>query len=229
MRVFFSLFLSMVLSAGAFAAPQNAVWCRPDKPARVDVRAGSEDIRWDFSKSTEQLRNFDIDTKNPYGDHGHFEVGGLMKGGINMEQTMRFSSLTHQGLRQICVYYDSVNVRFNITPTIYIANKHQPGTCKHNAIKEHEMKHIAVDRKIVNKYAALVGRMIKAEIDRAAIYGPVPFTQAAQVQSHMKQRMENILRTASAQMEAERAKLQQAVDSREEYDRVSRQCQPQLR
>ncbi len=223
----------MILGGAASAAQpqpvQPAAWCRPDKPARVDVRAGSENIRWDFSKSTDQLKNFDIDTKNPYGNHGHFEVGGLMKGGINMEQTMRFSSLTHQGLRQICVYYDSVSVRFNITPTIYIANKHRPGTCKHNAIKEHEMKHIAVDRKIVNKYAALVGRMIKAEIDRAAVYGPVSIAQANQVQNHMKKTMENILRTASNKMEAERAILQQQVDSREEYDRVSRQCQPQLR
>ena len=208
------------------SAPQNKGqnWCKLSKPPQVVIKTDTDKINWFFNYSQAQLNNFDVDTINPYGNSIHTDVGGLMKGGINMTQTMRFNTITHKGLNQSCVFYDIVRVDFKIEPNIYIAREYPPGSCKHNAIKGHELKHINIDRLIVNKYAALAGRTIKAEIDKRALYGPVSIAQEDQMAKLMQGRMELILRTLNKQMEDERRTRQQAVDNLQEYERVNNLC-----
>ena len=234
-RRFFSCFfiMSLVLITNAMMSPvmaQSSVsasassWCRVVRPPQVSIKTDTDKINWVFNLSQRQLNNFDVDTINPYGNSVHTDVGGLMKGGINMVQTMRFNTVTHNGLKQSCLFYDSVSVQLKIEPSIYIAREYAPGSCRHNAIKEHELKHINVDRMIVNKYAQLIGRAIKTEIDKRALYGPVSITQEESIRQLMRTRMEGILRKINTQMENERRTRQQAIDNIQEYERVNNLC-----
>jgi hypothetical protein len=125
-------------SGAAFAA--EASWCKPDKAPRVTVKASTDQVSYNFSKSEKDLNKFHVDTVNPYGGNVITDVGGLMAGGIETRQSMRFSTLTHQGLGQTCYWYDTVDVLVHIQPTIYIASEFPKGTCKHNAIMGHEQK-----------------------------------------------------------------------------------------
>jgi hypothetical protein len=217
------LFFCILLTVFSSDAEAGA-WCRPERAPVISVKTSSDDIRFDNSKSFLQLRQFDVDTINPYGKKADTKIGGLMQGGIQLEQSMRLSTITHQGLRQICAFYDEVNVRLHISPTIYIAKENQRGTCRYNAIKEHEMKHIQVDRDIVNKYADLIGSALRREVNRQSVYGPVSLGRAQEIQVGMRQRLEAVLRAYSDKMDGERRKRQQAIDSLEEYERVRRQC-----
>ena len=206
------------------AAQTNSSWCRVVRTPQVSIKTDTDKINWVFNIPQRQLNNFDVDTINPYGNSIHTDVGGLMKGGINMVQTMRFNTVTHNGLKQSCLFYDSVKVQLKIEPSIYIAKEYAVGSCKHNAIKEHELKHINTDRMIVNKYAQLIGRAIKAEIDKRSLYGPVSIAQEDSIKELMRSRMENILRKINAQMEDERRQRQQAIDNINEYERVNNLC-----
>ena len=247
LRSFFMCFLALALGFGvvpAHAAEQAAgqsagmldsaikdvdpriaaSWCRVVRPPQVKVRTDTDRINWVFNISQRNLNNFEVDTINPYGNSIHTDVGGLMKGGIGMEQVMRFNTVTNNMYQKSCIFYDSINVQLKIEPSIYIASEYPPGSCKHNAIKEHELKHINMDRMIVNKYAQIVGQAIKAEIDGRSIYGPIAVSQEESIREMMRSRMEMILRKVNDQMETERRTRQQAIDNLNEYERVNNLC-----
>jgi hypothetical protein len=211
-------------AAPAVAGSGGNSWCKAEKAPRIEVKTSTDQVTWDFTKSEKQLNNFKIDTKNPYGSSIITDVGGLMQGGIQLKETMRFNTLTHRGLNQICYWFDAVTVTLHIEPTIYIAREFPRNSCKHNAIKEHEMKHITVDREIVNKYATVIARSLKTELDRQTVYGPYRVSQSKEVEIYMKDRLESILRKHAKEMEDERRVRQQAVDSLAEYERVNRMC-----
>lgn len=206
------------------AQADNSNWCTPNTVPEVNIHTSTNDITYDFSKSKKQLDQFSTDTINPYGPEVITDVGGLMKGGIQAAQKMKFGTVTNQRTREICYWYNTIDVNIHIKPTIYIANDYPRGSCMHKAIMAHEEKHIIVDREIVNKYALLVGEALKKEMTTARIYGPVHVTQGAAIESQIKTRMQTILKYYTDQMSAERRSRQQQVDSLSEYERVNNLC-----
>lgn len=220
------LALTALLGSGVFAVPEASAksWCTPTKTPTINIRASTDQISYDFSLSEKQLNRFNISTVNPYGDNVITDVGGLMKGGIKTQQKMTFGTLTNRQTGQMCMWYDMVDVLIHIQPTIYIASEFPRGTCMHKAIMAHEQKHIQVDREIVNKYAALIGKALKNDIYKQAVFGPVPINQQNQLHQTIKGHMQYILQKYISDMSAERKARQQQIDSLPEYERVNHQC-----
>lgn len=220
--VIFHILIVLILLAAPRA--QAAGWCNPDIVPKVSVKTDTDRIKWVFNKSQRELNNQEIDTVSPYGKSVITDVGGLMQGGIEMAETMKFNTMTNPNTNELCMYYNNVQISFHIFPTIYIASEHPRGTCMHQAIKNHELKHINVDRQIVNKYAQAVGNAVQTEIRRQAVYGPAPVSEGPKIQAYMKSRLEQILVNYSKQMDAERRTRQQAIDTLQEYEAVQKSC-----
>ena len=207
----------------AQAAGKHA-WCKPSSYAKIQVKTSTDEILWDYSKSEKDLNKYKIDTVNPYGKNVITDVGGLMQGGIMMQEQMRFSTLTRSSVNQICYWYDDIVVTLHIQPTIFIAREFPRGTCKHNAIREHELKHVQVDREIVNKYAALLGQSVQEIVNRKTIYGPYHVAQSKEVETYLKDQLNVALKRYSKEMDDERKERQQKIDSLAEYERVNKMC-----
>lgn len=205
-------------------AQANTSWCRPTTAPHITVIPSTENISYNFTLSEKQLNAFSIDTKNPYGGNIISDVGGLMKGGIQTEQKMTFGTMTNNDTSEVCYWFNTIDVKIHISPIIYIADKFPKGSCKFNAIMEHEKKHVVVDREIVNKYAVIIGNRLKSEISSARIYGPVAKSKESLLGDKMRGKMKEILDDITKQMSAERQQRQQAVDSLEEYERVNNLC-----
>lgn len=226
-RVLLTVVMGVLCWAGpaqAQSPSQKHAWCKPSSSARIQVKTSTDEVVWDYSKSEKELNKFKIDTINPYGKNVITDVGGLMQGGIMIQEQMRFNTLTRSGAGQICYWYDNVTVTLHIQPTIFIAREFPRGSCKHNAIREHELKHVAVDREIVNKYAQLIGDSLQEIVNRKPIYGPYRVEQSKEVENYLKQQLSVALKRFSSQMDDERKQRQQAVDSLAEYERVNKMC-----
>lgn len=228
MRYFIGLGLVIGLLAGANSPARADLgqygWCKAENAPVIEVKTSTDQVFWDYSKSEKDLNGFTIDTVNPYGKNVITDVGGLMQGGIVIGEQMSFRTITHNRMQQMCFWYDKVTVSLHIKPTIFIASEFPQNTCKHNAIKEHELKHIQVDREIVNKYAALVGAGVKQELDKQRVFGPYKVEQSKQVEAYMSGRVEAVIKYYNAMMEDERKRRQQLVDSLNEYERVNKLC-----
>jgi len=220
--VLYGLISMKMLFFPSFSYADN--WCKPNKAPTINVRTSTDNISYDFSLSEKQLNKFNISTVNPYGKDVISDVGGLMKGGIETTQQMKFGTLTNSRTNQTCFWYDTIEITLHIRPTIFVASDFPKGTCMHNSILGHEHKHVIVDREIVNKYAALIGQGIRGEVSRSSVFGPFSANQSQAMLNQIKMNMQTSLKAYTTQMSAERKARQQAVDSLAEYERVNSSC-----
>lgn len=199
--------------------------CKPRKTPLVTVTATDTNVRYDHSKSREELKAFKADTVSPYGSEVRTHVGGLMSGEVSTNQTVNTLLVSFPRFNVTCLYIDSIKVKINIKPVIYISNEYSKTGCMYREIMAHERKHVAVDQKIVGKYTRLIRERLGAEISAfPAAWGPFTPVQLDAERERLELHINKIIKQYSTQMGAERRRLQQDVDTLEEYERVQAQC-----
>ncbi len=216
----FMVFMFYVFSMGHV----HALDCPAQKAGKVSVSWKSDPIRYDFTKSQRQMDAMENDTVSPYARDAKTHVGGLMKGGIALESRIMTSALGYERARKICQWIDEVRLDLRIDPKIYITREHRKGSCKHNAIMEHEMKHVYVDRDIVKKYVPIFKRRLQDAVMKVGIVGPKDERDQKRYQQKINDYIESQIAAVNNQMTAERRQRQQAIDTLEEYERVARMC-----
>lgn len=219
----FALLICLLWTFHAFAA---IVSCPPKPAGKVNIIWSSDAVKYDFTKSQNQMDSMETDTVNPYDRSVKTHVGGLMKGGINMKSQIQVAGLSYSQSQMICQWIDKMDITIAIDPTIYIAREYPKGGCEHRAILEHEMKHVFVDRSIVKKYAPMIKEHLEKAVLKVGIVGPKPERKRAEFHKKITDYMSAQLKAVTDKMYAERRALQAKVDSREEYDRVSGLCKP---
>lgn len=214
----------LLLQANATVTPQTPTTCPAQKTARVDVRWRSEPVEFDFGRSIDNLNHSDVDTVNPYGTHVATDVGGLMSGSIKYESNIQISSVRYPVGNVTCLWVDKVTVDIVIDPIIMIAAEHPEGSCEHNAILEHEYKHVAVDRSVVKDHLQAARQATALAVQKVGVVGPKKSDSANEYKQKMTTYIQDQLKLEMDSMYADRKKRQAAIDTKEEYDRVDGQC-----
>jgi len=190
----------------------------------ISVVWSSDTITYDSSKSQSQLSNMPIDTKSPYSSHVATKVGGLMRGGLEVTTDINISALNSPFYKQSCLWVRDIKINININPTIFIASEYKKGSCMYNAVMQHELKHIQVDRDIANKYQDQLRSMASSVAQKIGIVGPKSTLESKLTHKKIVQYIETHMAMVNDKMYAERRALQQNVDTLEEYERVQAQC-----
>ena len=207
------------------ASSSTDALCQMPKRADISVIPSAADVVYDTSKTLKEIQKQHVDTINPYGFNQTTHTNGYMSGLITMQPRVKLDYARAGNLDAACIWYDSVALDIRIEPEIVIAKEVAADRCMYKAVKEHELKHVMVDRKIVNKYAQSMGRKIFDGLkQRGFIVGPIPSENAAAVADRMRETVAQLVEIEYKKMEIERTEAQQAVDSLEEYQRVSAEC-----
>ena len=213
------------LVAGYFHLASADIKCQLRQSPRIDIGASDSTVRYDHTKSQKQLDHLDNDTVSPYGANVQTHVGGLMSGEVSISQNIRIMQESYPTLNSGCLYVDSIKVQLHIKPIIYIAREFPKGGCMYDAVMEHEKKHIAVDRKIVNKYTNLIVHGLDDAFKNVGYaQGPFSTGELKSKQKNMQDFTHKIVQEYGRQMTDERKRLQQQVDTLEEYERVNSLC-----
>ncbi|NQZ15005.1 MAG: hypothetical protein HRT94_09315 [Alphaproteobacteria bacterium] len=201
------------------------IQCKPKVSPKINILPTKSSVKYDYSKSKNDLERFDIDTVSPYGSEHRTHVGGLMSGQIQLAQQTEFMQEMYDHVGYGCVYIKKIDVKIHIDPTIYIASEYKQGSCKHRQIKKHEKKHVREDQLVVNKYADLVGKDLKAILNAGGYsFGPYKISELLPVQKRLQDKLEQAVKARHAEMQEERQKRQQAIDSKEEYESIAAAC-----
>lgn len=231
----FGLFLGTILMMAASPAyagnaqgqqkPTAQNPCPLVKTVQINVTPVTEDVKLDTSKTLDQIQRTDMDTINPYSFSGVTRIDGYMDATVTMRPEVKVGSVYNPKIGAFCLWYETINVRLEISPTIVIGKEIYQDLCLRKATVDHEMKHVQVDRKIVNKYAKIMGQKIYAAIkERGFRAEPVPKDYAQDMADRMSTVIAQILEHEHNKMQIERLELQRAVDSLQEYERVSALC-----
>lgn len=199
--------------------------CQMPEPTKINVIPSTKEIKYDYSSSLQNIQKVETDTKNPYGFHAFTVTQGFMKGQVKFSPKITLDFKTVPQQRSACLWYKEIDLRIEIDPTIVIGKEVAADTCMKKAVIEHELKHVKVDRAVVNKYSRRMGQKIYDRLKVAGfIVGPVPSKDAQKMAERMHEVVSSILKSEYVMMEQERAKAQQGIDSRKEYDAVAAQC-----
>lgn len=158
-----------------------------------------------------------------HGETQQGAVGGLGGGEIGFKTESSFE--IYQRSQEACVILKSVTVTFYTRPKIHIASDFPRGSCEFNAVLEHERKHVGVLQAYVKErtphaksHIANIIRRIKPAI------GPIHPRQVDKAQEAMQKGLQSHIEAYNDQIMPELMKRQIAIDTPEEYARVTRQC-----
>ena len=227
----FDLLTAGTLLTLAAAQPQSSALSAQENPCplvkttQINVKPATEDVHYDSSKTLAQLQGTHIDTINPYDFSGVTSLQGFMKGNIAIKQNIRIGRQFQPALGAYCLWYDTIGVDIQISPTIVIAKEVYNDPCLRPVTIEHELRHVNVDRQIVNKYAKIIGQKIYAALqERGFRAHPVPEEYVQSMNERMGTVVAQVIKLENDKMQLERLETQRAVDSWQEYERMSKLC-----
>ncbi len=199
--------------------------CPAHDPTQINITPISEKVKYDKSQSLKELQRYDTDTIDPYSFHGQSITQAFMKGSVGMGYNIEFSTSTSSRSGVSCMWYKTINVEIKVDPTIVVAKEIYHDPCMRKAVIGHELKHVKVDREVVNKYAKSIGKKLMKELkSRGFTAGPFDSTRTAEVKAKMLRVVSQIIDLENEKMSLERRERQMQVDTLEEYESVDDKC-----
>ena len=200
--------------------------CELPKRTHISVIPRTLDVKYDYSKTLSEIQSISSSSDLPLPPGLIGITHGLMRGEMRLSPRV---VIAHQekGVfdRRVCAWFDKIEVRFEVDPTIIIPKEVFDDPCMRREVTAHEQEHVKVDRDIMQKYTKVIGDNIKAALDKSG-YSSTPF-EKENVQGVIKA-MRNVVYKAMNKsyqaMSEERQRLQGQVDSVEEYQRLGRAC-----
>jgi hypothetical protein len=217
--------LDIITAAGLLtlaATGGNIPACTVPKAPTISINATTQPIRYDYSRTQEQLGAIRSDTVNPYAPGTDTATGGLRQDAPQLSMNVRVGYRGVPG-GPTCFWYDSVTVNIQLNPVIYIARENQGGDCG-AAIMEHEKKHIAVDHRVSNSFAASVGDVVRKAVNEAGALGPYNADRIEETQKMMIDHIQSAVKSRQLSYETDMRRQQAQVDTLAEYERVSKIC-----
>lgn len=181
-------------------------------------------VKYDTSRSYAELQNFQIDTISPYGANVQTRVMGLTDGQTYFETQANVRSQTHQFLKTSCLWFEAITITIRTIPTVYLAREQLQNKCRYRATLDHEMKHVEVNRRMAREYAPEIKKVVMNEVRRIGVVGPGPASQRDSIQADMLKAVNQKVAVVVEKMKREQRARQQAIDTKREYDRLSKMC-----
>lgn len=213
---------ALILVSGSAGGHMDMVCTVRSAPA-VKVTVETDEIDYDFTKTAKNLGAIKHDTVSPYAPGTDTVSGGLREDHPETRAAISWSMEYNPDNNLGCMWYDKIEITVRLDPKIYVAKEFNVGNCR-EAILAHERRHVAVDREVMNKYAANMGRAVQKAIDKAGAMGPFNMNDQKKMQDASSQYIQSALRPQRLAMEKEMRAKQAQVDSLAEYQRVSGHC-----
>ena len=199
--------------------------CPSHDPTQINITPVSEKVKYDISQSLKDIQRYDTDTVDPYSFHGQSITQAFMRGSVGMGYNIEFSTSTNPNNGVSCMWYKAINIEIKVDPTIVVAKEIYHDACMRKAVIGHELKHVKVDREVVNKYAKSIGSKLMSGLkSRGFTAGPFNAERAPEVKAKMVRVVSQIVEFEKEKMDLERRERQLRVDTLEEYERVDDQC-----
>ncbi len=203
----------------------NAVSCPQAPTTKINIIPHTEKVKYDYKQSLKKIQEYSTDTVDPYSFHGTTITQGFMKGEIGLDHKVTLGQVTNSKRGYSCLWYKDITVNITIDPTIVIAKELYNDRCMRKAIIDHELKHVRVDRRVVNKYANLIGEKLMSDLKtRGFSAGPVRIDSIAEISKKMQRVVNQIIELEYQKLSIDRQENQRAVDSLEEYESVDDKC-----
>lgn len=217
-----------LMASGLWLAAGSVPGCPVPPIPNVSVYAVTAATKIDDSLPMNVLETFELDTDTAKSatNMTHAKTGGVMRGTIGIEYSIEMDWQPAETGGLSCLHFSEVNIILTLEPTIFIARDFARGGCVYNAVRDHEMEHVAIDRTAIEAYAAQIDRAFDFvfEVDGNRQSPPIADNEVTVMRSRMQQAVINQTEQILRDMYADRMARQNALDSPQTYAELMRQC-----
>ncbi|WP_296228235.1 hypothetical protein [Ralstonia sp. UBA689] len=183
-------------------------------PMHVTVHASETPLTFSNDRSVDQLT-----AEAPSYDRAARVLGKTYATlGARFDVTSRYMALPTQP-PTTCLR-PSIDVELVLSDfRVTVAREFAPGSCAYSAIREHELRHVAVNRAVLPRAAAVISKEIRREYGGRLYFGD-PERIAADLQTalarHWLPRVQSLIELG--------LQTHEQIDTPQEQDRISRVC-----
>ncbi len=222
MKLALPLVLSLALLAPA-AKAQDGCGSYPQIP--VKVVSVFEEPNYDFTQDINGLQAIASRTKDKIpGNHKSLALGLTTYTPLINFKAKLVEMPTTSGLP--CIMVEDIFASLGYQDIkVYIATEFPQGTCGFDAIVEHEVKHLIVNKEVLEEYV----EKIRTELEyQMPILGVAQQESIAYSEQVLRREINAIVSKFLNEMSQENARRQMEIDSEEEYERVSNACEGEI-
>jgi hypothetical protein len=160
----------------------------------------------------------------------HHTIHESLTLGVTRYEPMIKISAPVEGLKfsdgRVCGHVDHVDVTVGFQNVIvYIARELPQDSCGFTEVMAHEQKHINVNLQILEEYIPRINNELSAYLNASGAFRDIDMDYGTKL---IQDKMHEIVRTIMTDLAQENQTRQQAVDTPEEYHRISVSCNGQL-
>ncbi|HEU0117572.1 MAG TPA: hypothetical protein VFR09_02965 [Alphaproteobacteria bacterium] len=221
----FCLCLAFAHPAFAETVEEAEAECQSYPNVPVNITPRFDDPVYDYHHNLRDLQSLSHDPSHQV--HGTHR--GLTLGLTSYEPMMAFK-VPMKGVKfsngLACAHVEHVDVTVGYqNVVVYIPTEVPQGSCGFNEVMAHEQKHIAVNKRLLEKYLPIIQEKLEAYLKLNGVFREQNADYAAKL---LQDKLQVIVNDVSSEMMNENQREQQLVDSPEEYRRVSATCNGQL-
>lgn len=194
--------------------------CADLPPSTVKVVRVEREHKLNFSYGYRTLRNLSEDHQRR-----DIAVLGLARGVAIAQAKVSGKILPAADRRHECASF-TIEIEYGFDPiTVYVGREFPAGSCGHDEIYRHEMRHVEVYRAQARAIEAEITQALHQRFAREAPWQAPAGESAAKLRQELDQRwMPYIVRLLNQSKAAQRA-----IDTPEEYRRVAESCTGEIR
>lgn len=202
----------------------TAALCPAQAPPVVSLSFSQNTPVIDHSASTAQLSAEKVDFVVAHKPGEVFRTGGITAGNVRAGFKVSYRKLFDPATGAGCVWSDRIDVMVDYSPTIHIARENKAGSCRYNAIMDHEMRHVGTDIVTLNEYNRTLQNAVQQTGNAlGAQYAANPAAMQAQ-QTRFSDMIQKTVNRVMDDFQKTRALRQSQIDTRQEYLRLSSAC-----
>jgi hypothetical protein len=193
----------------------------------IEVDAHQTDPTFSYNASSKDLTKRGADAYAPAGAQGpSWHKGGLTEAKTTFEQKMNYTvEKFSSGIT--CLYVDKIILQVTSSPSVWVANDFPPGSCMYSAVREHEMKHVHAEQAVLTTH---IGRLKDALVNVSryrTVFGPGSEQDVRQRYDDYVAQVNTVVNDEFTVYKYDEGKAQQAIDTLQEYQRISHLCPEQ--
>ncbi len=121
-----------------------------------------------------------------------------------------------------CIVLTEVQMAFDtVDSEVFIDRRYRPGTCAYNAILEHEMEHMAINRRVLEKYKPLLKQRLERKSANIRPFRTTSMQAGAEIASN---RMMDDMKSLIDEFFKVRQRENNRIDTERSYEAVKRKC-----
>jgi hypothetical protein len=212
------IFGFLAIFSGFVMAPAEAKTLCPSTTPALYFKSATSPVQYIQNQSSEILTQIH-GAKAP----GEGAVGGLGGGEIGFKTELAYEIFTRA--QEACVVLKAVTVILYTKPKIQIASNFKRGSCEYEAILEHEREHVAILQAFAKEKAPEARSYFFNVLRRIKpVIGPIRPAQSEKAQVALQNAFQSHVEAYNERILPALMQRQIAIDTPEEYARVSRKC-----